>query len=310
MNPLRGWIAALVLFVCASQSIAADATAARRVLKADDFFRVQDLSDPQVSPDGLWVAYVVSTNDREADEERSAIWMVSWDGSQRLALTNAADGTEKPRWSPDGRYLAYVIEPADSDDDELMLLDRRGGVARELTHVTGVIGAYAWSPDGKRIALAMTQGDDEKTPKPLVIDALHFKQDEDGYLHTGNEQHLYLLDIESKRLDPLTADSKFNEDFPAWSPDGRQIAFIRTNENGPDQDGRADLDVIDARSGASPRKVVRAYSPNTQRLAWSPDGKLIAYLQGLEPKFNAYMQDHLYVVPAAGGLVTGGPAKP
>jgi dipeptidyl aminopeptidase/acylaminoacyl peptidase len=302
MNPLRGWIAALLLFVCAGQSIAADAAAARRALNADDFFRVQDLSDPQVSPDGLWVAYVVSTNDREADEERSAIWMVSWDGSQRLALTNAADGTEKPRWSPDGRYLAYVIKPADSDDGEIMLLDRRGGVARELAHVTGDIGAYAWSPDGKRIAIAMTQREDEKTPKPIVIDALHFKQDEDGYLHTGNEQHLYLLDIESQRLDPLTADSKFNEDLPAWSPDGRQIAFIRTIENGPDPDGRADLDVIDARSGASPRKVVRAYAPNTQRLAWSPDGKLIAYLQGLEPKFNVYMQDHLFVVPAAGGL--------
>src|SRR5436305_10980034 len=59
-------------------------------LSADDIYRVQALSDPQVSPDGQWVAYVVTMNDRAADEQRSAIWMVSWDGTQHLALTGAA----------------------------------------------------------------------------------------------------------------------------------------------------------------------------------------------------------------------------
>jgi dipeptidyl aminopeptidase/acylaminoacyl peptidase len=304
----------LAIFCACQPTMAADAPAARRTLTPDDFYRVQDVSEPQVSPDGQWVAYVVTTNEREPDEARSAIWMVSWDGSQRLALTAAAAGTDKPRWSPDGRYLAFLATPG-SDKSQIMLLDRRGGDARQLTNVSGDIGDYTWSPDGKRLAFTMrqseaspahsdaspAQGAAEKSPKPIVIEALHFKQDGDGYLDQSSRRHLYLLDVESKQTLPLTSDPGFNEDLPAWSPDGRRIAFIRTHEQGPDQDGREDLDVIEPAAGAVPRKIVRPYAPNNQKLAWSPDGTQIAFLQGLEPKFNAYIQDHLFMAPIAGG---------
>jgi len=293
-------LAGLLLTALCLQSVAADA-AAHRMLNADDFFRVQDVSEPQVSADGLWVAYVVSSNDRDADEAKSAIWMVSWDGKQKLALTSATDGTDKPRWSPDGRYLAFVTAPADSDKGQIMLLDRRGGDAQQLISFTGDIGSYAWSPDGKQLAVAMEQAEEEKFPKPIVIEARHFKQDEDGYLRAGRARHLYLINIQSKQIEALTNDSNFNEDLPAWSPDGQQIAFVRTDEHGADQNGREAIDVIAAGKGATARTIAQPYAPNTQRLAWSPDGTLIAYLQGLEPKFNAYMQDRLFVVPAAGG---------
>jgi dipeptidyl aminopeptidase/acylaminoacyl peptidase len=291
--------ASLFLCLCAAQALAVDA--ARRTLAPDDFYRVQDLSDPQVSPDGAWVAYVVTTNDRDADEARSAIWMVSWDGKERLALTAAADGTAKPKWSPDGRYLSFLAAPSGSDKAQLMLLDRRGGEARALISVSGDIGDYAWAPDGKRLVFTSVQGDADHNPKPIVIDAMRFKQDDDGYIGAGHARHLNLVDVDSKHIEPLTTDPQFNDDLPAWSPDGRSIAFIRTRERGPDQDGREDIDVIEPRAGATVRHLVRPYAPNTQRLAWSPDGKLIAYLQGREPKFNAYMQDRLFTVPAGGG---------
>jgi dipeptidyl aminopeptidase/acylaminoacyl peptidase len=283
------------------QGLCADAPSAQRTLSPDDFYRIQDVSDPQVSPDGTWVAYVVTTNDREADEARSAIWMVSWDGKSRLALTAPADGTAKPRWSPDGRYLAFVSTPAGSDKAQIMLLDRRGGNARQLTNVAGEIGDYAWAPDARRLVLSMEPGDSGSASKPIVIDAWHFKQDEAGYLRSGSARHLYLFDVDAKRLDPLTTDAKFNEDLPTWSPDGRLIAFVRTHEKGADPDGREDIAVMESSAGAAARVVVRPFMPNNQKLAWSPDGSLLGYLQGIEPKFNAYMQDRLAVVPAAGG---------
>ena len=194
------------------------------------------------------VAYVVSSNDREADEARSAIWMASWDGKQRLALTAAADGTEKPKWSPDGGYLAFLSKPAGSDKAQIMLLDRRGGNASQLTKVTGDIGDYAWSPDGKRLVFTMTDTDAGTVPKPIVIGTMHFKQDADGYIGAEQRQHLYLFDVGSKRVDALTADSQYNEALPSWSPDGSQIAFVRTRVRGPDQVGRADIDVGDSKA--------------------------------------------------------------
>ena len=291
----------VLLSLSAIQVHAADAGQERRKLAPDDFYRALDVSDPQVSPDGLWVAYVVTANEREADEARSAVWMVSWDGSQRLALTAAADGTGKPKWSPDGRYLAFVATPAGSDKAQIMLLDRRGGDARQVTSGSGDVGDYAWAPDGKRLAFTMEEGDAGKTPKPIVIEAVRFKDDTDGYFGQGHTRHLYLLDVESRHVDALTADPAFNESLPSWSADGRHIAFIRTREKGPDQDGREDIDVVEPVAGAVPRTIVRPYAPNTQKLAWSPDGTSIAYLQGIEPKFNAYIQDRLAVVPAAGG---------
>jgi dipeptidyl aminopeptidase/acylaminoacyl peptidase len=180
-----------------------------------------------------------------------------------------------------------------------MLLDRRGGDAKPLSSLSGDVGWYAWSPDGKSLAFSMQPSDSGS--KPIVIDALHFKEDEDGYLQRVNKRHLYLIDVASEHIDPLTSGPAFNDDMPVWSPDGRWIAFTRTHEMGADQDGREDIDVIDARAGSMPRNLVHPFAPNTQRLAWSPDGTQIAYLQGLEPKYNAYMQDRLFTVPAAGG---------
>jgi len=301
MNMLFKLAAGLLLCLSAAQSMGTDAPATRRSLTADDFYRVLDVSDPQVSPDGSWVAYVLGTNDRESDEARSAIWMVSWDGTQRLALTAAADGTSKPRWSPDGRYLAFLSTPAGSDKSQIMLLDRRGGDASQLTNVTGDIGEYDWAPDGKRLVFTMEPNEAGTAAKPLVIDALHFKQDGEGYMRSGRARHLYLFDVDAKHLDQLTSDPLFNENLPVWSPDGRRIAFIRTHEKGADPDGRESIEVIDAQPGAAAHRVVQPFAPNNQKLAWSHDGSLIAYLQGIEPKFNAYIQDQLVVVPAAGG---------
>src|SRR5262249_37453032 len=91
------------------------------------------------------------------------------------------------------------------------------------------------------------------------------------------------------------------EDLPAWSPDGRLIAFTRASEKAFDPDGRSEIDVIEPRPGAAPRRLAHPYAPNNQLLTWSPDSKLVAYLEGREPRLNAYMQDRLSVVPAAGG---------
>jgi len=82
-----------------------------RPFSLDDVLRVRDVREPQISPDGAWVAYTVSTADTAEDRNKSAVWMASWDGTRNVRLTTSKPGEDAPRWSPDGRWLAFPLEP-------------------------------------------------------------------------------------------------------------------------------------------------------------------------------------------------------
>ncbi len=272
----------------------------KRLLTIDDFPKLQTVEDPQCSPDGKWVAYTVTDSDVKADKRRSSIWMVSWDDAQNVRLSyGRADNS--PRWSPDGKYLSFLSErPADSKS-QVWLLDRRGGEPRQLTNVKGEIDDYEWSPDGKKLVLVMKESEAADPPKPIVIDRYHFKEDIEGYLTAASRTHLYLFDVQTQKLEPLTTDKNFEDSDPTWSPDGSKIAYISNHEKEPDQTGTNDIFLIEPRADAKPVKLLTANAPNEQHLVWSPDGRLIAYLLGQGPQDYAYSQDKLAVVPVAGG---------
>jgi dipeptidyl aminopeptidase/acylaminoacyl peptidase len=290
---------AMLALACAGPP--AHAEAPGHTLVPDDLVRAVDVADPRVSPDGRWVSYLVTVGDPKSDEERSSVWRVSCDGREDHQLTQASGDIEKPRWSPDSRSIAFLDKAKHAENSQIELIDAAGGKPRVLTSFHGEIRSFDWSPDGKRLVVVAEEHPTGKAPEPIVVDTEHFKQDPDGYIQGAGKRHLYLLDVQSRRLEKLTSDPKHNEDFAAWAPDGRQIAFVQTVEKGADMDGGSDVDVVEARLGATPKKLVRTYAPNSQRLAWSVDGAQVIYLQGLEPKWNQYIQDHLYTVPSAGG---------
>jgi dipeptidyl aminopeptidase/acylaminoacyl peptidase len=311
---------AAVLALGASSSLHAQA-AARRPLNVNDLFNLRNVADPQLSPDGKWVAYAVTRVDSAKDRNETDIWMSSWDGSDVIQLTHSAGGERAPRWSPDGRWLAFLSGrtdgPAGGDEEssgsQIWLLDRRGGEASKLTSIKGGVSDYAWSPDSKRFVLVISDtalppaGWDSvgakgkaKTAKPIVIDRYHFKEDGEGYLGPTHS-HLYLYDIAAKKSEVLTPGS-YDESQPSWSPDGKSIAFVSNRTADPERNNNADLWVIDAKTGAAPRQLTT--SPGNDgdaRPAWSPDGSMIAYLQGGDPKYWAYDQPELAVIPAGGG---------
>ncbi len=288
---------------------------ALRALTADDINRVRAVSDPQVSPDGRWVAYVVGTQDAEKDKRDSDLWMVSWDGTQQVRLTSSAETSERaPRWSPDGRYLAFLSARGDEAEKkqgaQVWLLDRQGGEAQKLTDIKGGISDYAWSPDGKRLCLVVNDFDPSsdpekmdgwkrKTAPPIVIDRYHFKSDEGGYLKRLYT-HLTLFDVDTKKAEVLTR-GVFDDESPAWAPDGKSIAFVSNRTPDPDRNEDSNIWVIEAREGAGARALTTFEGSDSGTPAWSPDGKWIAYLQGDETRFTAYHLDKLAIVPSAGG---------
>jgi dipeptidyl aminopeptidase/acylaminoacyl peptidase len=291
------------------------AQASGRPLTPQDFYRIQEVSDLQLSPDGMAAAYLVSHNDKEADEVQSALWMVGWDGKDPIQLTRDGRDVSEPRFSPDGRYLSFLSTPEGSEQSQLMLLNRRGGEPKQLTKLTADIGSYVWSPDSRRIVITTHnatapeaaaekgEGAKKKVPPPIVVEGRHFKQDIEGYVTSKSFRHLSLVDATTGAVSELTNDAGYNDEHPRWSPDGALIAFVRTMERGPDPDGMEAIEVIEARAGATPRNVTRIYAPNGQQLEWTPDSKQIALLQGLPPKFNSYISDRLALVPVGGGAL-------
>jgi dipeptidyl aminopeptidase/acylaminoacyl peptidase len=137
--------------------------------------------------------------------------------------------------------------------------------------------------------------DDADEARPIVIDTLQFKQDKEGYLSADTVTHLYLLDVHSGACQALTADPKRQDSAPAFSADGRRLAFVGNRLGGTKDVGRDDLYLMPVSVGAKPSKLLSTYSPNHQHLQWSPDGTLIAFLHGDAPKFNAYITDALAV---------------
>jgi len=282
---------------------------AGRPLNPDDWYRFQDVSDVRMAPDGAAVAYLVTSYDKPSDESRGALWIVDWSGKEPVQLTRG-ESVSEPRFSPDGRYLSFLSARPAGSATQLWVLDRRGGEPRALTHVSGEIVGYQWSPDARRVVLVMhaggeSRGEDKEhpVPRPLVIDAYHFKQDRRGYLTAESRSHLYLLDVHSGSCEALTADPGREDALPAFSPDGRTLAYVSNEMVSRGGAGIDEIELIAPVAGAAPRRLLTTWSPNHQRLEWSPDGRLLAFLQGDELRYNAYIMDSLAVAEVSSGRV-------
>ena len=330
---------------------AGSAGAAGRPITPDDIARLLRVGEPQVDAAGQWVAYSVSGTDVAGDKGYSHIWMTSWDGARTIQLTNRPNESESsPRFSPDGHWLAFVSGRGGGDEAGLWLMDRAGGEARKLPGIKGSVSDYAWSPDSKWIALVLDDPDEDgdgaktttvtvttkpdaapspakpdaappatvatakdKPPKPIVIDRFHFKQDREGYLGK-KRQRLWLYDVAKGTATRLTT-GDYDEGLPAWSPDGKSIAFA--SNHAPDPDHSYDSNVYVVKVGTTPSAptAVTTYEGEDNAMeagsypAWSPDGREIAYIQGGPVKQIGYGVRSLAVVSATGGkprLLTAG----
>jgi dipeptidyl aminopeptidase/acylaminoacyl peptidase len=298
------------------------ASTAARLITIDDYFQIRDVGQPELSPDGQWVAYTVRSKMLKEDKNETQIWMVPAHGGDPLPMTSEGVSSGHPRWSPDGKYLAFTSS-RNNGKSQVWLLNRLGGEAVRLTETSQGVNDFEWSPDGSRLVLVIqdpkpedAEADKEKDkekekdkpgakPKalpPYVIDRLQFKSDTVGYLDR-RRTHLYVFNVEKKTVRQITS-GDFDDSDAAWSPDGKSLAFTSNRSTpDPDRNFNTDIWVVDAENSDKGAHLTQiTTNPGADRSpSWSPDGKWITFISQTDAKAIDYATHHLAIAPATGG---------
>ncbi|HEX9774709.1 MAG TPA: S9 family peptidase [Actinomycetota bacterium] len=252
-----------------------------------DVYRLTSVSDPRVSPDGRRAAYVVTTIDEEANDYRSAIWVVPLDGSaEPRRFTSGIARDASPRWSPDGSRIAFVSSRAKPGEDpkkaqgQLYVMPADGGEPLRLTDLKEAVSAPAWSPDGTRIAFtsrvrdAAYDEEDERKRPPRRVTRLAFRLDDVGWIG-DRRQHVFVVPADGSGEPSQVTDGDFDDSSPSWSPDGTRIAFSSGRGENWDITFATDLFVVNA-DGGEP-DLLTTGDGFSAAPSWSPDGMRIAY---------------------------------
>lgn len=285
-----------------------------RPISAEDFMAVKLASDPQIAPDASRVVFVVRRTDKEKNKYFSDLWMAKTDGGRARRFTSGNWNDSSPRWSPDGARIAFLSD-REKPKNQIYLIDAAGGEAEPLTKIDteGSLQSLRWSPDGTKIAFlfratpAAWRKDEveerkkKELPAPVRVHTrLTYRLDGFGYWDDAFWQ-VWVADVETGEAKQLTA-GDYNCGAPAWSSDSKTIAFIADTRDDRDIDpGKPEIWRIPAEGG----EMTRIPSPEAPKwsLAWSPDGRTLAYLGVPDPKGRSTANTRVYVMPSTGAEI-------
>lgn len=276
---------------------------------ASDAFDLEYADNPQISPDGRWVAYVRVTADVMSDRFRRSIWLVDANGANHRPLVQGAGGYGSPVWAPNGRAIAYVANEESGAEVRIFYLDTQRSAT--ITRVPAGAGNLTWSPDGRTLAFQsfVEEGSDDPAAMPpqpegsdwagpaRVINGVVYRADGEGYLPNGYAQ-IFVVPADGGTPRQLTYQARNHDGRLSWSPNGRTLYFSANAEDGWEYDPvEADIYSLDITSGAVTRLTTRDGPENNPVV--SPDGRRIAYV-GFDDRRQGYQVSELYVANADG----------
>ncbi len=266
----------------------------------NNLLKVRRLGDPQVSPDGKWIAYNVGDVNKDANRTISQIYLLSIDGGEPKQLTSGTASNTTPRWSPDGKRLAFVT------GGQIWTMDTTGGDRKQVSNISTGAGDPVWSPDGKMLAFvsdiypdcaddACNKGRDEKVEaskvKAKVVDRLLFRHW--NAWKDGKRTHVFVVASEggtARDLTPGDFDAPpFSLGGPtdyAFSPDSKELAFARNTDKMEATSTNSDIFVVNVTGGEAQRITGdnKGYDLSPQ---YSADGRFLAFRSMATAGFEA-----------------------
>jgi dipeptidyl aminopeptidase/acylaminoacyl peptidase len=269
------------------------AAQAKRPMSFVDIIDMPLVQDPQLSPDGRQVVFVLNRSDWRANRPIAHIYRIGIDGSNQVQLTFGERGESTPRWSPDGRSIAFLARRDGDAHNQVYLLDASGGEARRVTNHPAAPGALAWSADGASLYFVAS---DAKTPEEREKDRL--QDDVYAFEETNFKQrHLWVTDL-AGRTRRLTSGDYSVTAFDV-SRDGRKIVMSRTPSPLLEHSPQGELWVMDA-GGTTATRLTHNTVPESDPVL-SPDGATVAFRAGANAQFEHYYNDKIFLVPGTGG---------
>ncbi|MCH7737598.1 MAG: S9 family peptidase, partial [Chloroflexi bacterium] len=264
----------------------------------DLVYQIKTAVDPALSPDGTSLAYTLGWVDDERLESRSRI-MVMELGTGLCKEFTRGEKDSAPKFSPDGLQLAF-LRSDDGGPAQVWAMAADGGEARQLTQAAKGVFDYAWSPDGKRLAVCADvdpkDGDatagPEGVPQVTVVRRVRYRYDTLGWRGDAHF-HLSVLDLESGETRQIT-DGDWDDTAPVWSPDGSQIAFMSGRRDDRDFLALSEVYAVPV-SGGEP-KLLSDGLFSVGALTWSPDGRQLAVVGSDAPEGMVLWQGWLYVL--------------
>ncbi len=281
-------------------------TESKRPIAAEDLYQIDVLNDIQITPDGKSIIFSLMEINRENEKKSNHLWVVPTQGGCPRQLTTGKQKDSKPKVSPDGQWVAFISNRLDKKQPQMFLLPLNGGEAWPLTDFQGDFGSFDWSPDSRNIVFQFRQHDQEdieiredQKKKELgrvarrIDHRVFFKLDGYGYLPDAHF-HLWTVNIETKKTQQITPTTNFDENGPAWSPDGHQIAFLSNRTENPDLNPqKTDIYLLNLESEKF--DVIPTPEGPKGSLSFSPDGKHLAYI-GHEGVKAGYKNGELWLI--------------
>jgi dipeptidyl aminopeptidase/acylaminoacyl peptidase len=274
-----------------------------------DLLAMERITDPQPSPQGDRVAFVVRTTDLEGNRGRTDLWVAGIDGSGLTRLTSDPAADNNPRWAPDGKSLYFLSTRSGSS--QVWRLPAAGGEAVQVTNLPLPVASLTVSPDGRLLAFSL-----EVFPDCPTVACTKERLDEkggrkaSGQLYDGGvgffrhwdtwsdarRNHLFVMPVAGG--EPVDLTRGMNADAPsrpyggteefAFSPDSRMVAFT-ARDAGREEPWSTDFDVylVPVDGSRPPRNLTDANPASDTQPVFSPDGKTLAYLAMARPGYEA-----------------------